>query len=353
MSLYQRSDGKWCVDYRDEFNRRHRKPVGSREAALLVESQILDARAEQRRAVRSFQQGEQLALADAREAYLAEVKATDETKAHMRDRLRLFEQHCGQSQLAQVTPLLLKTWMARRAQALSPQTLWRDVKMLRAWFRWLESKNFIFSNPAATLQFPKPTETRARAITYAEEAALLAVLEPGTALRCLLSLDAGLSLGEITALRKNHLDFATHLVNVLVTTKRHAPRSVPMTARLEARLKAAVGHCAPDTFVDSRAGRPVKPHSANKFMPDARRRMGANFRFHDLRHTFATRLAAGGASVFVVSALTGHHLYRWATNREGTPILTELRQYVHPSTEELRAAVAAMEAANPNQEQSA
>jgi integrase len=78
----------------------------------------------------------------------------------------------------------------------------------------------------------------------------------------------------------------------------------------------------------------VKPHSANKFIPRARRVVGAAFRFHDLRHTFATRLAGVAQRPRLVQYLLGHH----AT--------TPTEKYDHPTQEETRAAIQAMDAAN-------
>ncbi len=347
MSLYQRSDGTWGIRYRDEYNRTWRKPVGTKEAAALLEAQLKEAMAQARRAVRNFSLGEHVELSAALEAYLAQIRCTDRTRQHMCERLDLFRRQLPQTELSQVTPRLLQEWKERRAQQLSQQTLWRDVKMLRTMFAWFKEQGFIAGNPAATLQVSKPTETRARAITYEEERRLLECLQPTTRIRCLLSLDAGLSLGEVISLRRNHLDFAAStLTSFRPKTRRW--RTLPLTARLERELREHTKVSLPDSLVISRAGRPVKERSANKFMPRARAIVGTSFRYHDLRHTFATRLASTGASVFAVAALLGHAVPRWTTDQGGRPLLITTRDYVHPPLEELRAAVLAMERANPN-----
>lgn len=53
----------------------------------------------------------------------------------------------------------------------------------------------------------------------------------------------------------------------------------------------------------------------------------ANFRFHDLRHTFGTRLGDRGVSPFIIAALMGH------SNIQMTA------RYVHPTEQGKRAAV--------------
>ncbi len=53
MSVYQTSSG-FGVDWRDEFNRRHRKFVGSREAALRMDQILREQVAVLRGAARNF-----------------------------------------------------------------------------------------------------------------------------------------------------------------------------------------------------------------------------------------------------------------------------------------------------------
>lgn len=330
------------VDWMNEWGKRDRRTVRTQATALALDEQLHAQAKDTRRAIRNFQVGETLTLPDALEKYLAQVAARDVTKAHMRQRLGQFIADAGQTALAQVTPLLVKTWFEARATALSPQTLWRDLKMLRKWFQWLQETQHTVANPWATVHMPKPTVTRARAITYAEEWQLHANLQPATWLRSLLSLDAGLSLGEIAALRRHSLDFTQATVRVLITSKDHQPRTVPMTPRLAAALWSQCGRTAPDAPVTQRAGLAVAATSANKFMHKVQQRTGLRFRFHDLRHTFASRLDDTGASPFAVVELLGHSIPRIIVGKQSKPFYVTTRDYVHPTLENLREAILAM-----------
>ncbi len=66
------------------------------------------------------------------------------------------------------------------------------------------------------------------------------------------------------------------------------------------------------------------------FIPAVRKAEIRDFRFHDLRHTFASRLAMRGVDLFTVGKLMGHHGTR----------MTE--RYAHLSNQHLRDAVQAL-----------
>jgi integrase len=346
MSLYQRRDGKWGVRYRDEWGVTHRKPVGTREAAAAVEQQIRSTTAIQKASLTNFQRGASITVEEAAQVYLAQVAVSPYTLAHMTQRIAQFTRSIGTSELAQVSPLLLRKWQERRRQTLSLQTLWRDHKMYRAWFDWLQRNWYIASNPwkLGELHIPKPIETRARILNYAEEADLLSRLTPRTKLRFLLALDAGLSLGEVQTLRRHGLDF---LQRQIATTRpktvryRTRPRYIPMTERLAQILTENSRHLAPDALVCSWAGKEM--HKGNDFLRQQRHHGAPAIRFHDLRHTFATRLQAVCPNPFVVAELLGHALPRYTFGAGGRPILTTTADYVHPTPAQLQEAINAMQ----------
>jgi integrase len=63
------------------------------------------------------------------------------------------------------------------------------------------------------------------------------------------------------------------------------------------------------------------------FIPTVRRAEIQDFRFHDLRHSFASRLAMKGVDLATIGKLMGHHGIR----------MTE--RYAHLTEDRLRAAV--------------
>jgi len=94
-----------------------------------------------------------------------------------------------------------------------------------------------------------------------------------------------------------------------INTKSKKTRKIPINSRLrkillEQRLKVGSSNYV---FLSSK-GSPYKRHdSLNQAFRGACKRAGiTNFRFHDLRHTSATRMIETGASIVAVSRILGH-----------------------------------------------
>jgi len=83
----------------------------------------------------------------------------------------------------------------------------------------------------------------------------------------------------------------------------------------------------------------LQANAVNQSFWRAVRRAGlVNFRFHDLRHTFATRLAEAGVDAFTLAVLLGHRT------------LEMTRRYTHPSDDSKRRAIVLLENYNFSQE---
>ena len=334
MSIYPTTQG-YGTEYRDEFGRKHRRFVGSLEAAQALDRQLSESTKSARAALKNFQANTSLNTAEALDLYLASTAHSPNTKRVIRHRmLRLLKLYPGKS-VAEITPPLLVELFAARRNEVAPATLEGEVNTVKAFFRWLHENWHCPSNPAGGLHFKAPeSATSARALSYAEEAQILAVCHTRSMLRVLLGLDAGLRSGEKNILRKRHIDggFLT-----VFAPKTHTTRRVPLTARLTDALAAATRSTTPDTLIITRAGNPT--HDSDVVRKLITKKSGIRFREHDLRHTFASRLAETSTNPHIVRVLCGHARHN----------VTDA--YVHPSDESLLAAIKRMEAANPNLQQ--
>lgn len=141
-----------------------------------------------------------------------------------------------------------------------------------------------------------------------------------------MALNTGLRQGEILALQWQDIDFSRGTL-VVMKSKNRERRTLPLNKTvfaLLARKQAASEPCAGVVFTTS-TGTPLKARYVVRAFAKARNRAGIpEFRFHDLRHTFATRLAQKGVDLYKIQRLLGHK----------TAMMTQ--RYAHHSPESLR-----------------
>jgi integrase len=146
---------------------------------------------------------------------------------------------------------------------------------------------------------------RSRILTLEEESRLLAACDDPrrSHLRAMIvcAIDTGMRRGEILKLRWRDVDFISNVITILaLNTKTLTSRFVHMTPRLHTELEA-IGPADPDARVFG------VTHTVKRSFTTARKKAGLlDVRFHDLRHTAATRLVRGGMSIAEVAGLLGH-----------------------------------------------
>jgi integrase len=162
-----------------------------------------------------------------------------------------------------------------------------------------------------------------RALSAEEERRLLEAADAspsaliGTLMR--LALSTGMRAGEITALQWSQIDFAREIVTVgRSKTQAGTGREIPMTAELFRTLAShrewfveQFGEPIPSHFVFPFGSPfPCDPTRGTREIKTAwntvRRIAGVQCRWHDFRHTAATKMAEHGVSEATMLALMGH-----------------------------------------------
>jgi integrase len=132
----------------------------------------------------------------------------------------------------------------------------------------------------------------------------------------LLGAFVGLRLAEACGLRPEDIDFLRGIVHPHVQypaepLKTNISRTaVPVPASLVAELSAQItGYGRHSTLLTGEDGRQLSPWAIERAMRKARTKvqdLPAGFRYHDLRHYFASLLIAKGADVKTVQARLRH-----------------------------------------------
>lgn len=203
----------------------------------------------------------------------------------------------------------------------------RELEVLRRMLnlavreRWLERSPF---NDGDRLVQKTGEVHRQHALTFEEEAKLLGACDARTAGLVQFAIEAGLRRGEIFKLQWANVDVETRrIVVVKMTTKNATERTVMMTDTA-ARVLESINRSTEFVFPGAQA--------IYKQFQAARVRAGlSHIRFHDLRHTFCTRLIEAGMPAEQVARISGH-----------TQMVTFYR-YVNVNQDHLNQAAEAME----------
>lgn len=147
-------------------------------------------------------------------------------------------------------------------------------------------------------------------------------------------LGTGLRRSEGLTLREADLNFELGVIHVRGNVaKNRQSRDVPMTADVKRCLSIWVGqrpHMKPEDPVFTRNGKRVR--RVTKLWRNLMTRSQiTNFRTHDTRHDYASRLAMADVSLQTIAALLGHE------------DLSMVQRYAHLSPSHLRAAVQRLE----------
>ncbi len=192
----------------------------------------------------------------------------------------------------------------------SVTTVTRELEVLRNMLNVAHREGWLLRNPFTSglpLILKSHEKMRERILTPEEEERLLSVCTGKRVhLRALIicALDTGMRRGEILTLTWEDIDFNNRLINVKAfNTNTQRERCLALTPRLESEFLALYEKSSkqPDERVFG-----IKDNVKRSFNT-ARRHAGIpEVRFHDLRHTAATRLVQKDIPLPLVGRILGH-----------------------------------------------
>jgi integrase len=142
-----------------------------------------------------------------------------------------------------------------------------------------------------------------------------------------LAINTGLRKGSQYSLTRDMVDFRGRMLNV-PRTKNEEPIHVPLNDAAVAALRVlhSRGEGKGRVFQSAKTGEPLE-NGRHRFDDAVAEAQIKNFRWHDLRHTFASRLRMKGAPLEDIADLLGHKS------------LTMTRRYAHLGPNKLHAVV--------------
>lgn len=210
----------------------------------------------------------------------------------------------GDSCLSDITPLGIEEYKAKRLATVSNATVNRELACLKHMFTNAINWGMSDRNPVKSVKMLKERNERIRYLTSEEVQKLLECLSARIKPIVIVALHTGMRRNEILYLKKEDIDFKQRLIFVK-KSKNGKLREIPMAEPVYDALKAASAHSKSQyVFSDSQSRHIVDIRGS---FGNALRQAGIeNFRFHDLRHTFASHLVMSGIDLLTVKELLGH-----------------------------------------------
>lgn len=304
---------RWRARYVDD---------GGREIQRFFERKV-DAQKWLDAQVASLLRGDHVAPADAKvtvgqwcDTWLAAYGNRRESSVRMAEvHLKIIKAHFGAVPLSTVKPSDVRAWTAQlQKEGRAPSYVYALHSRLSQLLTDAVHDGLVARNPCSRRTSPPMGKQRPYVATTGQVWALYDAFPPGVRPAILMGAHAGLRLAECAALRITDVDLAAGVIHPAVQWPEKDLKSdksrtaIPIPREMTQILAEAARTGNGRTFLDDEWGNPGNPWTIQRAMRDARDRLDLpdDFRFHDLRHYFASLLIASGLDVKVVQARLRH-----------------------------------------------
>ena len=224
-----------------------------------------------------------------------------------------------------------------------PATLNRYKATLSAVLKWCQQRGWLTENPARHVAAKAENNERTRFLAPEERGRLLASCKASASAALhpavVTLLATGARLMEIMTLHVGDVDLQGRFLTIR-TSKNGDARRVPLANDAAVVLSAWLGRDnvtrLPAALVFPSNVEPGKPADLRRSWRTALKAANiADFRRHDLRHSAASALASGGATLLTIGAVLGHRSAA-ATKRYAHLAENDLRDAVDRAAEKQR-----------------
>jgi integrase len=249
--------------------------------------------------------------------------------------------------LGELTPLMIDKWTQKRSEEVKPTTIRRQLNDLRACLNYAVKRGYLDVSPFEKMEAYEATEeARVRYLSPDEETRLRKALDEresdiraarqtanvwrtkrgyeqytdlgATAFvdhlkpAVLLSLNTGVRKGELLKLRWSSIDFEQRILTVEAgTAKSSKPRRIKLNAEALWVLRAWKEQPGiKSIYVFSGSDGQPFDSVRTSWIGVLERAEIVDFHWHDLRHTFASKLVIAGVDLNKVRELLGHSDYK-------------------------------------------
>ena len=304
--VYERTTGSnnWYIRFSHE-GKIHRRRIGRKSEAIAALNQVKAEIAAKGR-VSSHQTRPK--LRSVIDTYLSSIKHTHRSIRDYERYGRNWVARLGDRRLDQVLPSDIEQVRSERLNTVEPATINRELAFLKRVYNVAINDGLCDQNPVSKVKFQRENNARVRYLSEEEESRLKAELGDEHWPKIDLAIHTGLRQAEQFGLRWSDIDFQQRVITVRQSKSGRA-RRVVMNETAVRILRDLPSRQRSEFVFPSRGGTTsMDAHNfANRvFRPALGRARIDDFRWHDLRHTFASRLVILGASLRAVQEEMGH-----------------------------------------------
>lgn len=242
-------------------------------------------------------------LADAYLERAATYKAKNTLRAVDRPSLKAFGVYAHDPALSDITPVLVDKWVSALKAKYTSNSVRTRVVVLRLVFKYAISEGMAERNPFAHVRLPK-AKPAGRALTDLEIKIFLSNMPDVARRACLLSLHTGMRRGEVCSLEWSQV---THSAIVIPQEKSKSKRE--RTIAICYQTLYALGKPGEGNIFG------MSVNTLNRHVTAAWKKAGlGQIRFHDLRHTAATRFMESSDDIYAMMDAFG-----WANTSSALP----------------------------------
>ncbi len=322
MGVYKRGT-TWYIDYYAGYKRRREKIGPSKRQAETVLKKRMVQVAENR--FLEVERCEKIKFERMTGLYLENYSKPNK-KSSRRDvtSINNLKPFFAGKYLHEITPLDMEKYKRKRQRQVSNATVNREVACLKHIFTKAIEWGMVQKNPGKKVKLLRERNTRLR---YLDEKEIGRLYDAGAEhLKpiVIVALNTGMRKEEILSLKWKDVDYRIRTISIL-DTKNGESREIPMNDIVHRTLLAVRKADSPWVFCKKSGER---YGNVRKAFEGARKRAGiVDFRFHDLRHTFASHLVMAGVDLRTVQELLGHKSFEMTL------------RYAHLSPEHKKAAL--------------
>jgi len=305
MGLFKKGED-WYIDYY-YMGRRKREKIGpnktlARRALYKRKSQIVENK------FFDMKNKQKVKFEDFAPTYL-ELHSRLNKKPLVAERdeglIKNLSSHFAGRYLYAIAPDDIEKYKADRSKQVAPATVNRELACLKSMYNKAIEWGKADDNPVRKVKFFRENNQRLRFLEKDEIRKLLENCPDDIRRVVVIALNTGMRRGEILNLKWTDVDTEKGII-YLSDTKNNEPREVQMNGPAkEAFLAVTRDPASPYVFCDEEGDCAIR-NMQNKFELALKKSGIIDFRFHDLRHTFASYLVMLGIDLRTVQELMGH-----------------------------------------------